>query len=64
LFLEEGYYFLDEDDAKKNRREPVYQYIDQEYIGKPIEVTEERYEDIIDFVEFVYTKDQYPEMFL
>ncbi len=59
FYLEEDYFYLDEDQAMKNKLEPVYEYIHVSEAGSIMEGSV--YDD---FVEQVLTKEQNPEYFL
>jgi hypothetical protein len=64
FFLDEGYYYLSEDDAEKNKYTHVWECIHQDDIGKMVEIKEQDYVDIVEFVKFVYEPTEYPELYI
>ncbi len=64
FILSEGYYMLSEEDVIKNTKEPVYEYITEDDIGRILKISDSFYETIHEFIEYELTIDTHPEYFL
>ena len=63
FYLFEGYYYLDEEQAMRNKITPVFEYLPEDDAGKVIKTDNIGY--FVDyFVDYYLTKEQYPEYFL
>lgn len=61
---EEEYYYLSEEDAMRNYKEPVYEYLHADLCGRVAEISQDSLYSQDEFIEQVLTKEHDPEYFI